>query len=129
MDDMRLLEMAIDRGAAVNTYWNFYIVVTTAILGTMATGRPFTQSIALKLVLSGAFVLFALSNLHAILTLAELRTALLDLLPSDLEGRDILVKSLSPKPTLTYGLFHGLLDIVVLCCIWLVPWARLSDRI
>jgi hypothetical protein len=81
--------------------------------------KPFTQSKTLKLFLSFAFVVFAVSNLAAILRLGELRTAILQLLPLDLAS---VRPSLAPAAPWQYKLFHGVLDLLVLGAIWFVPW-------
>jgi hypothetical protein len=76
--------------------------------------KPFTQSKTLKLFLSFAFVVFAVSNLAAILRLGELRTAILQLLPLDLAS---VRPSLAPAAPWQYKLF-----LLVLGAIWFVPW-------
>jgi hypothetical protein len=115
-----ILRLAIDRSSAIMTLWNIFIAVATAVVGVMAKG--FAGSRTLKLVLSGAFVIFAASNLWAILRLGELRTALLAMLPADLPNHAAIVASLSPAQAWQYALFHGILDLSVLAIIWLVRW-------
>lgn len=117
-----ILGFAIDRASAVNTYWNLYIAVATAVIGTMASGKAFVGSTPLKVFLSLAFIVFAASNLFAILRLGDLRTALLDMLPETLPRA--LTVSLSPASPAAYSAFHIALDLVVLACIWFVRWPR-----
>jgi len=117
-----ILNLAIDRASAVNTYWNLYIAVATAVIGTMASGKVFTGSLALKVFLSLAFVVFAASNLWAILRLGDLRTALIGMLPETLPAS--LTDSIRPASATGYSSFHIALDLVVLACIWFVPWPR-----
>jgi hypothetical protein len=123
-----ILGFAIERASAVNTYWNIFIAVATAVVGVMASGKPFTTSLALKIVLSGAFLVFAYSNLAAILRLGELREALLSMLPDDITSRQAIVASLSPAEGWQYTVFHVVLDLVVLAAIWLVPWPGAERR-
>lgn len=126
MMDTEILKIAIERATALNSLWNIFLVAATAILGTMATGKEFTRSVSLKLVFSTAFLAFAYVNLDAILSLAEQRRALLEILSRETPQEKVLFESLSPATNWQYWLFHGLQDAVVLACIWLVPWHRLT---
>ena len=116
-----IVRLAIDRSSAVNTYWNLYIAVATAVVGTAASGGEFTSSLALKIILTGAFALFALSNLNAIQRLGELRSVLLEMLPEDMPKRERLLESLKPATRHTYAVFHVALDIAIIACIWFAP--------
>ena len=127
MDAKDILGFAIDRAAAINTYWNIFIAVATAVVGVMASGKAFTNSRVLKIFLTGAFVVFAYSNLDAILRLAELREALLAMLPDGLPQRETLVASLNPAKWWQYSAFHVFLDAVVIAAIWFVPWPGPED--
>ena len=111
---------AIDRASAINVYWNIFIAVATGIVGIMASGKAFSNSRSLKIFLSVAFVVFAYSNLDAIIRLGELREALLSMLPSKIYEE--IIKSLSPAAWWLYTIFHVLLDAVVIAAIWFVPW-------
>ena len=122
LESKDILGFAIERASAINTYWNIFIAVATAVIGIMASGKGFTDSTALKLFLTGAFIVFAYSNLDAILRLGELREALLAMLPSELPNHQAVVKSLSPASRWQYTVFHVFLDLSVLAAIWIVPW-------
>lgn len=122
-----ILGLAIERAAAVNTYWNLFIGVATGVVGVMASGKAFTNSRILKVFLSLAFALFAYSNLEAILALGRLRDALLQILPTEFPNRAILIENLRPADAWKYIGFHGLLDTIVLGAIWFVPWPS-SDK-
>lgn len=121
-----ILGFAIERASAINTYWNIFIAVATSVVGVMASGKAFTNSRALKIFLTGAFIVFAYSNLEAIIRLGELREALLTMLSNDLP--EAVIKSLSPAKWWQYTGFHIFLDAVVLAAIWLVPWPSSDDR-
>ena len=123
-----ILGFAIERASAINTYWNIFIAVATAVVGIMASGKAFTNSQTLKIFLTGAFVVFAYSNLEAIIRLGELREALLAMLSTDLPDREALVKSLSPAKWWQYAGFHIFLDAVVLAAIWRVPWPSSGEK-
>jgi hypothetical protein len=122
MEAKDVLGFAIERASALNGLWNLFIAVATAIVGVMASSKPFTTSGSLKTVLSVAFVAFAYVNLDAMLQLGELRLALLKMLPPEFPNRVQVVTSLNPAEWWQYMIFHLLLDAVVLAAIWLVPW-------
>ena len=124
MEAKDILGLAIDRASAINGYWNLYIAVATGLVGVMSSGKGFTRSRSLQVFLTVAFVIFAYSNLDAILRLGELRTALLHLLPAEMEA---IGKSLQPAKPWQYMAFHGTLDLLVVAAIWFVPWPQ-SDR-
>ena len=123
-----VLGFAIERTAALNNFWNLFIVVATAVVGIMASGKPFTNSKLLKIFLSIAFILFAYTNLTAILKLANLRAALLDMIPKDIENIQPVIDNLTPPGHLQYIVYHGMLDIVVVAAIWFVPWSKLTGQ-
>ena len=118
-DTNAVLGFAIERASAINGYWNLYIAVATGLVGIMASGQAFTSSATLKAFLTVAFVVFALSNLDAIVRLGKLRCALLEQLPA---GLNEIRKNLAPASTRQYVAFHMVLNLVVLCAIWFVPW-------
>ena len=122
LESKDILGFAIDRASAINTYWNIFIAVATAVVGVMASGKTFTDSLTLQIILTGAFVVFAYSNLEAIIRLGKLRKALLAMLPDDLPNCEAVVESLSPAGRWHYAGFHVFLDVVVLSAIWFVPW-------
>ena len=122
MEDINFLRIVIERSSAINNYWSTYIVITTAILSIMASGRDFTRSNALKAVLTIGFSIFALFNLDAMIELADLRRALLakDLdLYKETPG---IIKSLTPYSNSVYISIHITFDIIMGLGIWLVPW-------
>lgn len=134
----QIIELAVDRAGAVNVYWNFYVAVATAVLATMASGKNFTSSKSLKVLLSVAFLAFAQSNYGGISNLAEIRNSLLDLiqqdskicnkllssLPSPPQDYDKLICSLRPPPEWKLISFHLSLDAIIVACIWFVPWPK-----
>lgn len=109
-----LLKMLIERTSYINTYWNFYIIVATAVIGTIASGKiNVTHSI--RVILTCAFVLFALSNLQAIICVNKQRTALSNLVP---DSFSTITETLRPNNNFRYIAFHLLLDISVLLAVW-----------
>lgn len=122
MENKEILGFAIERASAVNTYWNIFIAVATTIVGVMTSEKAFTNNLALKISLTGAFVVFAYSNLKAIVRLGELREALLTMLSTDLPNREAVVKSLSPAKWWQYTGFHLFLDVIVLAVMWIAPY-------
>lgn len=124
MTETDILELAIDRADAIFTYWNILLAVATALLGTMASGKKFTQSVILKGVLTLVFSVFAVSNLLVILQLASLRVELLSLLGSSNTISDALISSLAPAAKANYIAFHLFIDMSVVAAVWFVPWYR-----
>ncbi|AXS39833.1 hypothetical protein [Breoghania sp. L-A4] len=127
MDADRILGFAIDRAGAVNTYWNIYIAVASTVIGAVISlsGSDATVSApAIKPVLAGAFIVFALSNLGAIKQLGRLRSALLAMLPGEMDNRAAIVESLKPRSAAVYTGFHLTLDVLVLAVIFHqdLPW-------
>ena len=116
-----VLQLAVDRADAVNTYWNIFVGVSAAIATFLASGSALASSTRIRVLLSLAFVAFACSNLRAIIVLAGLRNVLLDLLPADVPHRSALVKHLSPADSRTYVAFHLVLDLAIIGIIWLMP--------
>ncbi len=114
-----ILGFAIDRASAINGYWNLYIAVATGLVGVMSSGKLFTKSKSLKIFITVAFVVFACSNLYAILRLGELRSALLDMLPTQMGA---VREGLAPAEPWQYIVFHGVLDLLVVASTWFVPW-------
>ena len=120
-----ILSAIFDRVDAVNTYWNFYIVVSLGLLGIMASAKPFTEKITTKILLTSGFFVFALSNGWAIWDDNKLRYELIKLLPATY---DSLACEAKPLPTFLLILFHGTIDFVVILSIWLVPWKDLDGH-
>ncbi|MBG6173577.1 hypothetical protein IWQ55_000851 [Labrenzia sp. EL_208] len=121
-DSLSLLQLSMDSSKEVNTYWNLYIAVATAVVGIMAAGHQYTNSKILKIILSGAFLVFAISNLLAIIRLGNLRMALINAFPDEFKNNPELMAGLMPADWLSYTAFHGFLDIAVIAAIWAVPW-------
>src|SRR5262249_15475249 len=63
-------------------YWNLYIAVALSGIGFLASGKLFAQQARIKLVLTVGFVVFALSNLNAMLCINHQRQALLKMIDS-----------------------------------------------
>lgn len=125
--DQEVLKILIERGSYMNTYWNFYIVVATAIVGIMASGKEFASSSVLKIILVLAFSGFAVSNYSALMSLADQRLELSKVLSSDFPTE--LKDSLIPMDAIFYRVFHLVMDLVVVCCILVVPWHRFKGAI
>ena len=120
-----ILSAIFDRVDAVNTYWNFYIVVSLGLLGIMASAKPFTEKVNTKIILTSGFFVFALSNGWAIWDDNNLRHELIELLPDKYES---LACEARPLPTFLLILFHGTIDLVVILSIWFVPWKELDSN-
>lgn len=125
--DFELIKLLIERGSYMNTYWNFYIVVTSAIIGILASGKEFTRLFAVRGLLCVVFILFAASNFNAIYNLISQRIALADQLTTAVP--DALMSTLKPQNYEIYIAFHVLLDLAVVACILWVPWHAMKPKI
>ena len=76
---LRLLDFVFGRADALNGYWNLYIAVSLGLLGIMASAKAFTEIRTIKILLTVAFVGFALSNLDVIDSTNEQRRQLASL--------------------------------------------------
>lgn len=128
LQEKDIVGFAIDRASAILTYWNIFIAVATAIVGIMASGKGFTSSKRLKWFLTFAFVVFAVSNLDAIVRLGELRTSFLLMLDAANDTERTLIASLQPAPSWQYVLYRVTLDAVVIGAIWLVRWPAAETK-
>lgn len=108
------LEILVERTSYLNTYWNFYIVVSTAVIGTIASGKIHVTK-TIRVIITVAFVLFAASNLHAILNVNEQRVALIKLIPA---SQSTIADTLKPNDMWQYIFFHVLLDSAVFFAVW-----------
>jgi hypothetical protein len=118
--DNDLLSLTVDRTGDLTEYWNFFIVVASAIVAIIASGSGFVGTRAIKAAISLLFVLFAGSNLWAIHSLNQQRAALLDLI--DDPALQVVVARFRPEAPWLYGGLHIALDIAVLMAIWVVRW-------
>lgn len=130
--DIELLKILIERTGYINTYWNFYIIVATTITGIIVSDKIHI-TFNIRIILTTAFILFALSNYSAINNLNKQRLEISKLIPSaKLSNKEIsavteilkprnfwTAKTLDPINFGSYGLFHLLLDIIILSLIWL----------
>jgi hypothetical protein len=126
MEHAQVVGFAIERTAALQTFWNFYLVVATAILAAMATGKMFTATLQFKTLISLAFIGFAFSNLYSMWKLAQTRHALLEFLPTDVAYYPELKLSLLPPGDSGLIIFHLIMDCIVLFCIWGIPWQKMK---
>ena len=80
------------------------------------------EYIPIKVILSVAFLLFALSNLGALVEVQQQRHALARLADAKVteETRDV-VKLMHPPPLYLIVGFHVLMDIAVVVAVWVVP--------
>ena len=115
-----LIDHAISRIGDASDYWNFFIVVVSAIIGLMASGRSLVRQRRVRGALAILFAIFAVGNLFAIYTANEQRAAFVALLTQP--GLEGVANTLRPVQLITYGGYHLILDIVTILIIVLVPW-------
>lgn len=121
IEDIALLKILIERTGYINTYWNFYVIVATAITGIIVSDKIHI-TFNIRIILTIAFILFALSNYSAINNLNKQRLEISELIPINKSTNKQLVivtETLKPRKLSDYKLFHALLDILILSLIWL----------
>ena len=126
LDAKDLLPLAFERSAAVQTFWNFYIVVTLGLLGFLASAAKACSRRPVQAALTFTFVAFTLSNLAALLAVnrqLEQVAVAADAKLSDggqLHGlKD--GRLLHPSPLWAIAGFHLLGDALMVAVIWLLP--------
>ncbi len=113
MDEMGLLKILIERSSYINTYWNFYIIVATSVVGIIASGK-IQVTTTIRLFFACSFLLFAVSNLLAITELNEQRKVLVSSISGELS---VLAQTFKPSKSYVYTVFHMALNLIVLLCI------------
>lgn len=133
MDDplslQQTLEFVFARADAMQTFWNLYIVVVTAILGFLGSSKLAWRTHIVPTVLTIGFLLFAASNFWALDSARRQREGLIahaetQLVPN--EGADLgrVLGAVAPPSESLLRLFHAALDLAVLAAIWLIPFVR-----
>lgn len=118
-DQLELLKLLYERAGALSGHWNLYIAVALGGIGLLASGRRFAQQARIKLVLTLGFVLFALSNLDAILRVNHERQALLKMIDSQYL---LAAHPAVGRPDWQFITFHLTLDTLVVLAVWFVRW-------
>jgi hypothetical protein len=119
-----LLQMYFERSGAVETFWSFEIVVVLGILTIMCTVPHVFADFARRLVVTIAFVLFAASNLQAILVITRQRRILRSEIANLVAGHPHIdklgsIRVLSPPSELEVILYHLTFDALAMFLIWL----------
>lgn len=122
MEPSEVLELLFRRADTLQGYWNLLIAGTAAMLGLMASGKPFTQQRQMKVLLTIAFTAFAISNLVAILAVNDQRRHLGLLIPGK-HPLKALAESAMPQADLLLIAFHITIDVLVILTIWFVHWS------
>ena len=124
-EQLKLLALIFARADALNIYWNLYLALALGLLGLMASGKPFTGRVSVKLLLSVGFIGVALSNLGVIDAINEQRRQLLLLLGDS--PALAAARAAMPPERWRVAAFHLGLDVLVVMCVWFVPWHRASS--
>ncbi len=122
---MEMLQIIFERSDSLNGYWNLYIAVSLGILGLMASAKPFTQLRTTKFLLTVAFIAFAISNGHAMYDINDQRRELIELVETPFTA---VVAHGRPPGRVQFVAFHAVLDLLVVLCIWLIPWCQLRKN-
>ncbi len=124
-DQLELLKLLYDRAGTLNSYWNLYIAVALGAIGLLASGKRFTQDKRIKIVLSVSFVVFALSNLDAILSVNHQRNAILHMIDSGLSSA---AQPAAAPPDWQVIAFQLFLDALFVSAVWFIEWHSSDDE-
>ncbi|MDB4517019.1 hypothetical protein N9089_05405 [Crocinitomicaceae bacterium] len=121
-----LLPIYMERSAAVQTFWNFHITVSLAVLGFVTAAHSAVNVWPVQLLISFAFVAFALSNLGALAEVQQQRHVLSGIMHrladrTGEEDQQRLASLASPPQVWKVRLFHLAMDCFVVAAVWLVP--------
>ncbi len=119
------LTLYFHRYDEIHALWNLYITVSLGVVGFSVSGKAFARSRSIKLVVSVAFVLFALSNLQALAgafgaqdALRQILASKIGKLSSDRALYEAFLGTLPTSPTSALAVFHLVLDAGVLVTMW-----------
>jgi hypothetical protein len=121
-----LLPIYLERSAAVQTFWNFHITVSLAVLGFVTAAQSAVATWQVQLLITLAFAAFALSNLAALSEVQQQRHVLSEILRAlaeraGEENQKRLSALAKPPHVWQVCLFHLIMDVFVVTAVWLVP--------
>ena len=131
MELKELLPIIFERSNAMQTFWNFQIIVIFGLLGFVTTARATARQASVKVMLTVGYLMFALVNLEALLAVTKQRWILvgaaLPKLPSegvlaDFKAPFLFVENpLSPPYLVAVIILHLLADAFLVGAIWVFP--------
>ncbi len=123
MTPSKLVELAFNRDAFVNTMWTLYLAVVAGVVTLMVAKNPLPSHHGFtKLALELIFLVFAALNLSAILTAGRQQQALLSMFKcEDREEFKKLIVGLR-LPRLLFIEVHVIFDAAMICAIWSLPF-------
>jgi len=120
-----VLSLMFERANATQVFWNFYVVITTAILAFLAAMKVHQKPLLLSAVLSLAFVTFAWSNYSGINNVRMQRVSIAKLATSMNKEKSVniqgVIDSSIPRSQPLLATFHFVADLLVIFLIWLIP--------
>ena len=105
-----LLQILLASSGSLAAYWNILIAGIAAIIGVLASGKSFVSVPTTRVLLSGLFIVFAMSNLVAILDLVDQRRVIVELLPKSGDFLE-LARAFTPPGPLVLILFHLVIQV------------------
>jgi hypothetical protein len=117
-----LIAKAFERTNALQTYWAFY---STGVLGLLAFFGNKQRERAIAIILSVAFVGFAIANLDALRSVTRQRVALQQVLDQRCEtipstAECIVARSIEPSSLPAVTFLHITGDVLVLLGMWVL---------
>ena len=130
------LSMFFERSNSMQTYWSFYVTIVLAYVAFFGGVKPSRKTTYTAVLLTVAFVMFAVVNLDGLLDVTrqrivfrELLTTKSTLLTSQPDQAVVanLAKVLTPPPVGSVVVVHVVGDVLTLVAIWL-PLVRRTPR-
>ncbi len=123
--------LLFQRADATQTFWNLYLGVVTVIVGVL-TAKPDWFRREVRIALTCAFVVFAVSNFLALDQVRQQRESLAQAaiyaqgFQAAIHGP--LLESAAPPSRIKLRSFHFVLDLFVVVAIWYVPVYRSKQQ-
>jgi len=128
MEINEIIKLLFERADATQVFWNFYIVIATAILGFLAVIKVSRKAYPISIVLTIAFSIFAFSNCDGLdytrlqrVALAEYATFVNDIENKGSVQVKAVIKSGTPKSANLLLFFHLIADAIIIALIWVIP--------
>jgi hypothetical protein len=96
MDIKDLLPIIFERSNAMQTFWNFQITVIFGPLGFITTARATARQESVNVLLTVGYVMFALVNLEALMSVTKQRWILVDVDLAKLPSEELLTAFKEP---------------------------------
>ena len=130
METNDIIAQLFERANATQVFWNFFIVVATAILAFLAAIKITSNPVILCVILTLVFILFAFSNYRGLNNTRIQRVAIVEYALSSIDCENnklkAVIESGRPKSENKLLAFHLLVDVIILILIWGIPFLKIK---